>query len=107
MRSPASLLVVVIACSGDNRSACETFPTYTTFGEPFVIDWCRGCHSAESAARHMAPAAVNFDTLDEIRAYGGEIRMRAGTTMMMPPAGGPSTDERAWLVQWIDCGMPE
>lgn len=107
MRSPCSLLVVLLAC-GDDRRACETtFPTYDTFGEAFVISWCRGCHSIESTARHMAPVGVDFDSLDEMRARADKIRMRAGTTLGMPPAGGPSADERALLVEWIDCGMPE
>ena len=53
-----------------------------------------------------APTDVNFDTLAQVRTRADRIRIRAGTGTTMPPAGGPSADERALLVEWLACGAP-
>ena len=88
--------------------ACETsYLDYTTFGEPFLLDWCNGCHSAALPAnmRQMAPADVNFDTIEGVRQFQARIAARgAGAMPTMPPAGGPSAEERALLAEWIACG---
>ena len=106
----AILALVVSACGEDRRAATCATPrvTYETFGAPFVLDWCRGCHSAQliPSMRQDAPLSVNFDTLAELRAQAERIRELAGTTARMPPRGGPSPEERELLVEWIDCGMP-
>jgi uncharacterized membrane protein len=80
--------------------------SYDDFGEPFIANWCRGCHSEGNipGMRQGAPPDVNFDTLAEVRSYAGEIVDMAGTGRMMPPAGGPSDAERAMLIEWISCG---
>ena len=118
MRSSLSLLVFVIACgaepaidSKDNQveaDTCESsYLTYANFGEPFVANWCRGCHSSGLPAdmRQMAPMAANFDTVDEVRTWGDGIVAKAGGAQAtMPPAGGPSDDERELLAEWITCG---
>ena len=82
--------------------------TYETFGAPFVLDWCRGCHSAQlhPSMRQDAPLSVNFDSLVEVRTHAARIRELAGATAQMPPRGGPSPEERDLLVEWIDCGTP-
>ena len=63
MRSWLSALLLVAACGTDVRpvdeggddspiepiapDACETsYLDYNNFGAPFVINWCRGCHSS-------------------------------------------------------------
>ncbi len=88
--------------------ACETsYLDFTSFGEPFLLDWCAGCHSASLPPnmRQMAPADVNFDTIEGVRRFGDRIAARAsGPTPTMPPAGGPSAEERALLAEWISCG---
>jgi uncharacterized membrane protein len=87
--------------------AQTSYLTYESFGQPFVENWCRGCHSSQLPAgmRQMAPANVNFDSVDDIRRWSHEIATRAGTSpATMPPAGGPSDDERAMLVDWLGCG---
>jgi uncharacterized membrane protein len=104
----ALLLALVVAACGDNDpgTACDRSAlNYDTFGEPYVADWCRGCHSADlsPAMRQGAPVAVNFDTLDDVRA---QLQMVEYVTSneLMPPAGGPTDDERALMMQWLTCG---
>jgi uncharacterized membrane protein len=114
MRSWPSLLLLV-ACSTsssdpppiDDATCRQSFADYTNFGEPFALDWCRGCHSATLPAdmRQSAPADVNFDTHDEVLAWKERILVRAtGDSPTMPPAGGPSAEERALLAEWLGCG---
>ena len=112
MRSRCSALAVVVgvaACTnGDESAACaQPDLTYQTFGEPFMTDWCTGCHSAELPLnmRQDAPIDINFDTLAEVRAQALAISLAVGQDTM-PPEGGPSDEERAMLVQWIACGAP-
>jgi uncharacterized membrane protein len=118
MRSWLSLLVVVGACGGDatpddvpgppDEETCRTsYVDYGNFGEPFALDWCRGCHSSALPAdmRQNAPAEVNFDTHEDVLAWKDRILIRAaGAQPTMPPAGGPSAAERALLAEWLGCG---
>jgi uncharacterized membrane protein len=97
--------------SGDpmvDPNACDTsYLDYENFGAPFVIDWCRGCHSSAVPAgmRQKAPADVNFDTLQQVRTWKDMIVARAtGASPNMPPAGGPSQEERQLLAEWLACG---
>lgn len=87
---------------------CETsYLDYDNFGAPFVINWCRGCHSSAVPMnmRQKAPADANFDTLEQVRMWSDRIAMRAASTMPnMPPAGGPTEQERALLAEWLACG---
>ena len=118
MRSWPSLLLVA-ACgvgpsTGDTSShvdpstcAQTSYLDYTSFGQPFLENWCRGCHSSQLPAtmRQMAPANVNFDSLDDVHTWSNAIVMRAtGSAATMPPAGGPSDDERQMLTEWLGCG---
>lgn len=123
MRSWRSLALVVAlaACGNDvatqvgddeppppDPDACETsFLDYGNFGAPFVVNWCRGCHSSAVPAgmRQRAPLDVNFDTEADVRLHAERIRVRStGATPTMPPAGGPSAEERALLAEWLACG---
>jgi hypothetical protein len=73
-----------------------------TTSEPrFIADGCRACHSADAPPEmhQQAPAAVNFDNLPEIRRWSLQIRLTAGQGRSMPPAGGPSAEERQMLVE--------
>lgn len=97
------------ACGADTDPACaRSFLRYDNFGAPFIADWCRACHSADTppGMRQQAPADVNFDDLSEVRRWSLQIRLTAGQGSSMPPAGGPSTDERQMLVEWLGCGAP-
>lgn len=82
---------------------------YDNFGAPFTLDWCRGCHSTAipMTMRQKAPLDVNFDTIDDIRHWQHQILVQAtGSAPKMPPAGGPATDERVLLSEWLSCGAP-
>jgi uncharacterized membrane protein len=90
-------------------SVCDaSYLDYDNFGAPFVINWCRGCHSSAVPAnmRQKAPLAANFDNLEQVRMWSMHIANRAtGSMPNMPPAGGPSEDERKLLAEWLACGM--
>lgn len=122
MRSWLSALLVVAACGNDvgippegeplpppDPDACETsYLAYDNFGEPFMLDWCRGCHSSAvpRGMRQNAPLEVNFDTAADVQMWKERIAARTtGTKPTMPPAGGPTDEERALLAEWIACGM--
>lgn len=86
---------------------CETsYLRYGNFGEPFVLNWCRGCHSSAlpQGMRQKAPVGVNFDTIADVRSWKDRMMVRAATGATMPPAGGPSAEERALLTEWLGCG---
>lgn len=122
--------VVVVACTSDDgrpavpvRANDDTSPssiagrecpdrsplTYQSFGAPFFASYCTGCHSAKLAPelRAGAPPGIDFDTLDGIRARADRIYARAADDhTTMPPAGGPSAEQRRMLGDWLACGTP-
>ena len=91
---------------GGGDPCATSYLTYDNFGAPFVTNWCRSCHSSEVPhdMRQTAPDDVNFDDLDDVRTFADRISFRAGVQKTMPPAGGPSDEERALLVEWVSCG---
>jgi uncharacterized membrane protein len=122
MRSLLLSALLVAACGNDvgmppgpdpdpepDPDACETsYLDYGNFGAPFVTNWCRGCHSSAVPAnmRQKAPIDVNFDDEADTLEWKERILARAtGDKANMPPAGGPTTEERALLAEWITCGM--
>lgn len=91
----------------DPDTCATSYLTYENFGDPFVASWCRGCHSSEVPVgmRQKAPDDVNFDEVGDVRTWGAQISAKVtGAEPSMPPAGGPSDDERALLAEWIACG---
>jgi hypothetical protein len=119
MRSWPSLLIALVLGCGNDRALdddgdvppgdrCETsYLTYQNFGEPFALDWCRGCHSAEVPAgmRQKAPIDINFDSHEDVMQWRERIGKRAtGDAPTMPPAGGPGAEERALFAEWLECG---
>lgn len=115
-----SLAALAAACADEETPGGEPPPdpksqrcqestlTYQNFAAPFAITWCRGCHGKSQPLdmRQDAPVGVNFDTAEELRAGGERVLLRAtGSAPTMPPAGGPSDEERALLAEWISCGM--
>jgi len=121
MRLPGRALGLVLfalattlagACStADEEDAgpvCGPEVTYESFAGPFFLDWCTGCHSSALAKgeRQEAPLDTNFNTLDGIRSRSDRILEKAVHTHAMPPAGGPSDEERALLGEWFSCGAP-
>jgi uncharacterized membrane protein len=107
----AAALAAASGCGADRDPSCSrSFLRYDNFGSPFIVNWCRACHSAELPAgmRQQAPAEINFDSLAEIRRWAVEIKLTTGdgAGASMPPAGGPSPGERQMLVEWLGCGAP-
>ena len=87
----------------------ESFLTFQDFGGPFFFDWCTGCHSSAmpEGERQGAPPGVDFDTLEDMRAWADRIWARAGDhNETMPPIGGPHEEERVALGEWLACGAP-
>lgn len=111
------LALVAAACGSDiapvepaPASTCEdSVLTYQNFGEPFLLDWCRGCHASglPEDMRQGAPVGVDFDDLDLVRTHAERILTRTtGAMPTMPPNTGPSSEERALLAEWIACDLP-
>ena len=113
---PAAVLAVALAaltlapgCGTDTDRRCsQSFLRYDNFGSPFIVNWCRSCHSVDLPPdmRQEAPDDINFDTLDDVRNWSAEILRTTAEVDTMPPAGGPSAAERAMLVEWLRCGAP-
>jgi hypothetical protein len=81
--------------------------TWENFGQPYVTSWCTSCHSSalDEDHRAQAPADVNFDDLDAVRAFAPQIWARSGDqNNTMPPAGVAPAVERAQLGEWLACG---
>jgi hypothetical protein len=92
----------------DPDQCATSYLGYDNFGAPFMNNWCRGCHSSDvpKGMRQNAPIDVNFDTAANVTEFEERIRIRAtGDKATMPPAGGPTEEERALLAEWIACGM--
>ena len=87
----------------------ESFLTWENFGDPFVRNWCTGCHSTslDETERASAPIGINFNGPDSIKMHIDRMWVRAGdSNRTMPPAGGPGSAERALLGEWLACGAP-
>lgn len=88
--------------------------TAQNFGQPFFQSYCTRCHSSTLSGpqRNGAPAGLNWDVLETVRAHAGEINEEAGVTAgnvntSMPPSEPrPTADERRKLAEWLSCGAP-
>jgi hypothetical protein len=126
VRSALSLLgaIVIAACSSELTASPEKITSslvpgracpegnatsYESFGGPFFLSWCTGCHSSslDESARRGAPAGIDFDRLEDIKKHAERIYARAGDDhLTMPPAGGPTREQRKLLGDWLGCGAP-
>ena len=107
----AALAAAALAsgCGADTDPACSrSFLRYDNFGSPFIVNWCRACHSVQLPPdmRQQAPVDINFDNLSDIRHWSLQIKRSTAERLTMPPAGGPSQAERQMLVEWLSCGAP-
>ena len=84
--------------------------TWKGVGFPFTQTWCIECHSVavKGDDRNDAPVSVNFDTRDLVAAQAELIDLVLDReNPIMPPGGGPSTEEIEQFLLWLDCGAPE
>jgi len=81
--------------------------SYESFGAPFFLSYCQGCHGSVRAEgqRQSAPLAIAFDDVAAIRQHAARIWARAADqNATMPPVGGPPAHEREKLGAWLACG---
>lgn len=104
--------MLLLACAMeepvDTGCAHEPELTWANFGEPFMIQYCNGCHATTQpeALREGAPLSVNFDSYSGVLAQAERIVARAvPADATMPPGGGPSAEERALLGEWLGCAV--
>jgi uncharacterized membrane protein len=98
--------LLLAACDGP---VCDRDPPldWDNWGEAFVSDFCLGCHSSLYAGvdRQDAPRGIDFNTYGDVLHWGDRIQARAVDAMDMPPAGGPSEEERRLLEEWLVCSV--
>jgi hypothetical protein len=111
-------LVIVLAAGCDPEADTETEPeplptgcgedvpilTWEGFGQGFMVTYCQGCHASSAPDRHDAPPNVVFDTEADVALWKERILATAGTEpATMPPAGGPTPEDREKLAAWLGC----
>lgn len=83
--------------------------TWENFGGGYVLSYCTTCHHSALPAdmRQLAPIAINFETVELVRAQADRVWARAADqNQTMPPVGAPADDQRALLGEWLACGAP-
>jgi uncharacterized membrane protein len=119
MRLAAVPCVILLLACGESEPETDTEPeptpktgcgeeipilTWDGFAQGFLTTHCQGCHASTSPDRHDAPENVIFDTEEDALAWKDRILVTAGTEpYTMPPAGGPTEEDRERLVAWVTC----
>lgn len=86
---------------------CTDAPTWTSFGQGFLMSRCQSCHASGAPRRYGAPASVAFDTESEAMVLADRIRARTlSDPPTMPPSGGLSVEDRGRLDRWLRCAQP-
>lgn len=84
--------------------------SWDNFGQRFMERHCTHCHSADlsgDVARSDAPAVVDLDTVEGVRAWTLRVYERAADDNSgMPPSGSVSQSDRRALGDWLACGAP-
>jgi uncharacterized membrane protein len=92
---------------GGTSGACSDdvpLQTWETFGKGFLTAHCQGCHASTAEERYEAPEDVVLDTQADAQDWADRILARAsGDDADMPPAGGPSADDKERLRVWLTC----
>lgn len=107
--APPAIAIEDVESLDERPCPDESYLTYESFGGPFIVTWCSGCHAAAlpDGQRQGAPLNSNFDSLKDIRAWAPRIWARTGDhNATMPPIGVPDDEERAALGEWLACGAP-
>ncbi len=87
----------------------DAFVDAQSFGMPLMTTWCTSCHSAALTGdeRRGAPVGLDLESEAAVREYALRIFARAADdNLSMPPAGGPTEQERVLLGDWLACGAP-
>lgn len=101
-------LVLFIACAagaGDS-DPCADAHGWAGYGDVFLRDWCRSCHSAAAPNRFGAPEGIDFDTLEDLHRWLGPVEDTVIGDESMPVGGGVDPAVRAEFGAWIACGAP-
>jgi hypothetical protein len=112
-----ALLLLLAACSGDagpgDSTPADTAPaacgTWESVGQPYTLTWCSSCHSAAlpEALRYGAPAGLDFDTLEGVRASLALVESASlGDAPRMPASVLTPAAEREAFGRWLACGAP-
>ena len=85
----------------------ESVGTWFTVGHPFILSWCRGCHSRDlpTGSRGGAPLEVNFDKKNDILKFQDRIVVRLQNASMPPSTELPDWEVEEFLL-WLSCGAP-
>jgi uncharacterized membrane protein len=78
---------------------------WESFGVGFFSGYCRGCHSAGVDNRYGAPAAVDFDSLDQVRTHASAVRATVLEDATMPVGGGVDEEDLLLLDRFLACGL--
>jgi uncharacterized membrane protein len=106
------MLPLLLACTGTPvdtglPAACDTGldVTWHSFGDGFFRTYCQACHSGSAPDRSGAPAGVDFDTPEQVRAQAARIRARVLDEETMPVGGGVSAEDVVLLDRYLECGL--
>lgn len=121
----ALLLLLLASCGGEGADLAgigetassvherhcppDSILRWENFGDPFLRNWCTGCHSSDlvGTERRSAPEGIDFDTVAGARRHRERIYLRAADGWeTMPPVHGPSPEDRRRLGEWLACGAP-
>lgn len=107
-----TLLLLLLGCGGGEPTDafCEEAPpvSWDYWGEGFMIESCQPCHASTAAERNGAPVDVVFDSEADVRRQAAAIlAVATGEDPSMPPAGGPTEEDRALLEAWLRCNLEE
>ena len=103
------MIWILLACQEDVTQIpveCDDRITYATVAEPYLRNYCTGCHATKlpMANRFGAPESVNLDTYADARQWAVRSYVRSVHFQTMPPSGGISDNERRRFKQWALCG---
>ena len=85
---------------------CSDAITYETVGEPFLRNYCTGCHASnlEEGERFGAPISVNLDSYSDARQWSLRSYVRTVHFQTMPPSGGIDPVKMDLFKRWTLCG---